>query len=127
MNTRVLQQWVVAIALLGALSLTVASCTPGLYEQPDATIGDPERGQELVEGYGCIACHAIDGTSNTTVGPPLDGTGSRGVIAGQLANTPENMILWLMDPQGVDPGNAMPDMDVTREDAEDMAAYLYQL
>lgn|SRR5690625_2491286 len=127
MRPRALRQWLVVFGAVGALGVGVASCAPDVREQTSGAVGDPVRGEELVEGYGCISCHAIEGTSNAAVGPPLDDMGRRGVIAGQMANTPENMVLWLMDPQGVDPGNAMPDLDVTEEDAQDMTSYLYQL
>jgi hypothetical protein len=46
------------------------------------------------------------------VGPPLRGIGTRKYIAGVLPNTPENMICWLQDPQGVDPPTVMPDLDI---------------
>lgn len=37
--------------------------------------GDPERGSALFRNYGCVGCHALDGTKLT--GPPLNGIGSR--------------------------------------------------
>ncbi len=45
-------------------------------------------------------------------------------IAGELANTQENMIRWVMDPQAVEPGTAMPSLGLTRAEAEDVSAYL---
>ncbi len=33
---------------------------------------------------------------------------------------------WIMDPQSVDPKTLMPDLNVSRSEAEDMAAYLYE-
>ena len=51
----------------------------------------------------------------------------RAYIAGQLPNQPENLIRWLVDPQAIEPGTAMPDLDVTPELARDIAAYLYTL
>ena len=48
-------------------------------------------------------------------------------IAGYMANTPENLARWVASPQEVQPGNAMPDLGVTAEQAEDIAAYLYTL
>jgi hypothetical protein len=46
-------------------------------------------------------------------------------IAGRLSNTEENLMLWIQNPQQIDPGNAMPDLGVTQEEARDIAAYLY--
>jgi cytochrome c1 len=61
------------------------------------------------------------------VGPPLAGVASRAYIAGVLPNTPENMMVWVRDPQGVDSLTAMPNTGVTASDARDIAAYLYTL
>ena len=63
----------------------------------------------------------------TTVGWPLDDLAARSLIAGKLANTPENMVRWLRHPQQVDALTAMPDLEVTEADARDMAAYLATL
>lgn len=51
----------------------------------------------------------------------------RTIIAGKLSNAPGNMVRWLRDPQAVVPGNAMPDQDLTEQEARDIAAYLYTL
>lgn len=61
------------------------------------------------------------------VGPPLSMMGRRQYIAGMLPNSLENMSVWLQNPQGVVPGNAMPDMGIDEKDARDMAAYLLLL
>jgi cytochrome c1 len=61
------------------------------------------------------------------VGPPLTDWAQRRYIAGLLPNTPENLVKWLRYPQDVEPGTVMPNMDVTEQDARDMAAYLYTL
>jgi len=79
--------------------------------------------------YGCGACHVIPGVTGATgmVGPPLDGWSRRVYIAGNLANTPENLVRWIRYPQAVEPGTAMPDLGVNEADARDIAAYLYSL
>lgn len=65
--------------------------------------------------------------SPAQVGPPLDGMARRGLIAGRLANTRPNMVRWLRAPQQVDAHTAMPDLQVTEADANDIAAYLETL
>lgn len=87
------------------------------------------RGKHAVEQYACATCHGIPGVTGATarVGPPLDGIANRNYIAGVLANTPPNMTRWLMSPQSVKSGSAMPDLGVREEDARDMAAYLATL
>ena len=60
-------------------------------------------------------------------GPPLAGFASRLYIAGILPNTPQNLLRWIRDPQKIEPLTAMPKMEVSENDARDMAAYLYTL
>jgi cytochrome c2 len=93
------------------------------------TGGDPRRGREIIRHYGCESCHSIPGVAGARgmVGPPLDNIASRSILAGQLANTPENLLRWIRDPQSVEPGTAMPILGVTERDGRDIAAYLYTL
>jgi cytochrome c2 len=93
------------------------------------TGGDPSRGPALIHKYGCGACHTIEELPGVKgkVGPPLTGIGERVYLAGQLPNTPRNMMRWIQDPQTIERGTAMPDMGVTDQDARDLAAYLYTL
>jgi cytochrome c1 len=53
--------------------------------------------------------------------------GRRSLIAGRLANTPENMALWLLQTQQVKPGTAMPQLGLAEQDARDIASYLATL
>jgi cytochrome c2 len=91
------------------------------------TDGDPARGEAMFIQYGCGSCHSVSGVRTATgmVGPPLDGIALRTIIAGHLANTPENMQRWIRDPQHVSPGTAMPDLNVGEQDARDITAFLY--
>ena len=90
---------------------------------------DPSAGKQLVRSIGCGSCHEIPGIDNAVglVGPPLTRIGSRVMIAGMLANRPENMVAWLMNPQAIVPGNAMPNMGLNEHDARAIAAYLATL
>jgi cytochrome c1 len=90
---------------------------------------DPERGREALHQYACSACHIVPGVtgSRVHVGPPLRGIGSRALIAGTLANTPDNMVRWIRQTQQVKPGSAMPQLEVAPRDARDIAAYLATL
>lgn len=91
--------------------------------------GDVQRGEKLISSIGCGTCHTIPGIDGAegNVGPPLTGIGDRAYIAGVLANTPDNMIIWLKNPQAVVPGNVMPDLGLNDHEARDIAAYLYTL
>ncbi|MBV8904941.1 MAG: c-type cytochrome [Acidobacteriia bacterium] len=93
------------------------------------TAGDPKIGEHLIYTYACGSCHVIPGVAEATgtVGPPLQGIGSRIYIGGVLINTPENLFRWISKPQEVYPETAMPDLGVTERQARDIAAYLYTL
>jgi cytochrome c1 len=78
---------------------------------------------------GCGACHRIPGVpgADGLAGPSLQGEGRRIYIAGVLPNLPQSMVRWISDPQGVLPGNAMPDTGLRPQDAQAIAAYLERL
>lgn len=112
--------------------LALAGCSGSSHEhEPVLAVADghPERAPALFKQYGCSACHRIPGVEGAQggVGPPLAGFAQRVYVGGTLPNTPANLMRWLQHPQGVAPGNAMPEMGVTEQDARDMAAYLYSL
>jgi cytochrome c2 len=118
------------IAVL-AVSLAAASATAcGTATHSTAVPGgSPARGKDLIEHYGCGACHVIPGIRDAqgTVGPPLTAWGRRTYIAGQVPNTPDFLVRWLEAPQAIEPGTAMPNLGVTPKDARDIAAYLYTI
>jgi cytochrome c len=91
--------------------------------------GDATRGIEALTAYGCGACHVIPGVpdASSPLGPSLADLGRRRELAGGLPNTPDNLMRWIQNPQQIDPGSGMPDLEVTDEDARHMAAYLYTL
>lgn len=95
----------------------------------EAFDGDIERGRLLIEAYGCGSCHEIPGVANSKgqVGPPLDRFGLRHYIAGAVLNSPQTLTEWLLAPESIEPGTAMPSVGATPEDAVHMAAYLLSL
>lgn len=80
-------------------------------------------------GRQCAACHTVPGVPGAkgAVGPSLKGIAKRQIIAGKLSNSPANMVRWLMHPQQIVPGNAMPELGLTQDQASKIAAYLYTL
>ena len=94
-----------------------------------AMSGNPAAGKALIQSYGCGSCHVIPGirTARGMVGPPLFYYSRRTIIAGELPNTPANLMAWIKNPVAIEPGTAMPDLGVTDSQARDMAAYLYTL
>ena len=93
------------------------------------TGGSPELGARAIKKYGCGSCHTIPGIKGATalVGPPLVHFSQRTFIAGELANSPDNLARWIEDPKGVEPKTAMPDLGVSAGEARNIAAYLLSL
>jgi cytochrome c2 len=122
-------QILAGLLLLGPPMLGVAACDDHSEAAVPVSGADPRRGAALIAQLGCGSCHSVPGVSGAAgrVGPPLDNIGDRTIIAGVLPNTPDNLITWLMTPQSVVPGNAMPNMELNNHDARDVAAYLYTL
>ncbi len=115
--------------IAAALSAVMLAAPLAAAAQGPTSVGNPRHGAGLIAHEGCGTCHTIPGIADAhgMVGPPLGSIGARMMIAGMLPNTPANLIKWLMSPQSVVPGNAMPDMGLSERDAADIAAYLYTL
>jgi cytochrome c len=113
-----------------AAAVVLAGCAPDPYTDTAPPVaGAAEDGRMLLRDYGCTSCHQIAGVRvpQGRVGPSLTGFADRRVVAGLLPHTPENAVLWIVDPLGVNPDTLMPDLEVSEEDAEAMLAYLYSL
>lgn len=89
----------------------------------------PANGREVVERLGCGSCHDIPAIAwpSGSVGPSLEGFAGRALIAGTLPNRPDRLVPFLMDAPSLVPGSAMPPIPMTREEARDVAAWLYTL
>lgn len=99
---------------------------PAVEPEPGSLV---ERGRDVYMSSACVYCHTIDGTpSQGTLGPDLTHFGSRETIAaGILENNPGNLAGWILDPQEIKPGNAMPAIDLTGEELQAMLEYLFSL
>lgn len=98
-------------------------------ESAPVVTGDPARGRQIVQQYGCASCHDIPHVSGARgmLGPPLTQFASRELVAGKFPNTPENLIKYLQNPQSADPANVMPNLGLTTDQSRDIAAFLYTL
>jgi cytochrome c2 len=92
-------------------------------------VGDAAHGHQVILERGCGSCHTIPGVrgANGMVGPPLIGWSRRTYIAGQLPNTPENLVRWIQNPPAVERGTAMPVLGLDAAQARDVAAFLYSI
>ena len=86
-------------------------------------------GRRLFETTACINCHAIRGTvANGRFGPDLTHLMSRDTIAsGAAENTPENLRVWLRDPDAIKPGSLMPAMKLSDVELDALARYMESL
>ena len=122
-------RWRVICAVL-FLPLALFGYAGAVQSSNDASSdGATARGEKLIKQFSCGTCHVIPGIEGAKglVGPSLSQVSKRIYIAGVLRNTPDNMIRWLRHPQAIVPNNAMPDMDLSEQQARDIASYLHTL
>ncbi|HXS94588.1 MAG TPA: c-type cytochrome [Candidatus Limnocylindrales bacterium] len=122
----------ISIAILFAGAVLLAGCSQKPSDSAAGlasvwTGGNVQRGMSAVSRFGCGSCHTIGGLSSAhgMVGPPLTGIRNRMYVAGMLPNNPGNIIQWIYDPKSVNPKTVMPKVGLSRQDATDIAAYLY--
>src|SRR6201993_2630285 len=86
-------------------------------------------GRHVFESTACLNCHAIDGTNGTgRFGPDLTHLMSRHTIAaGAAENTPENLRLWIQNPDSIKPGSLMPAMKLSDADVDAVVNYMKTL
>jgi cytochrome c1 len=129
-SMRTTHRAVLAAAALTAVLATVA-CSGGTRTSAPRIVrgASPDAGKNLIVRYGCGACHQIPGIKGAQglVAAPLIHFGRRGTIAGELANTPDNLTRWIHNPQDVEPGTDMPNLGISTQDARNIAAYLESL
>lgn len=114
---------------MGAGDVRVGDMRAGNMRTGDMRLGDAKAGRDALQQYLCVTCHAIPGVPGARhyVGPSLDGMADRSRIAGVVPNSPDSMQQWLMDPQRIKPGTAMPALGLREQDARDIAAFLQTL
>lgn len=120
-------RWFRLLAFAPLIALT-AACKPPPDERQFVPGGDAVQGKAAIERAGCGSCHTIPGIAwpKGKVGPELDGLAGRALIAGQLPNRPDLLAQYIRNAPSMVPGSAMPAMPVSRAEARDIAAYLYE-
>jgi cytochrome c oxidase subunit 2 len=113
------------------MQIRVIAMTPSDYaawvkmEQTPAPVPSTaliQQGQAIYASETCANCHAIN------AGPNLTHVGSRLYLGGGvLQNTPQNMYLWLQNPDAVKPGTHMPNYHFTSAQLQALTAYLESL
>ena len=96
---------------------------------PAVASDDVAEGRRVFESTVCVNCHTIRGTmADGKFGPDLTHLMSRDTIAaGSVRNTPQNLRLWVQNPQTFKPGCLMPAMGLSGAQLDAITAYLESL
>ena len=107
---------------------TTGGDTPAAHREADTSL-TPATGRQVFEQVACINCHRIAGTvADGDYGPDLTHLMSRQTIAaGTVPNTPENINRWITNPDVLKPGCLMPAMHLTKQQNDQIVAYLTTL
>jgi cytochrome c oxidase subunit 2 len=87
------------------------------------------HGREVFLATTCTQCHTIRGTiAGAILGPDLTHVGSRAALAaGTLPNTRGHLAGWIVDSQGIKPGNRMPPNGLAGSDLQALLEYMENL
>lgn len=88
-----------------------------------------QRGKNVFMVQTCSMCHGIAGTdARGRIGPDLSHVASRLTLAaGTLPNSMGHLAGWIIDPQSIKPGVAMPQHALSGEDLQALLEYLENL
>jgi cytochrome c oxidase subunit 2 len=100
-----------------------------LNNEAKATGNDVPDPAELLFRNKCERCHTVVATEPSSgKGPSLAHLASREFLGSGISrNTPENLTLWLTDPQAAKPGNRMPKVPLTGAERTMILGYLESL
>lgn len=121
--------YITCITSITFITSYLTACTHEPDYKPRVHAGNAERGETRLAQLECGACHVIPGIPGAVgrVGPTLEAYASRSYVAGKFPNDPETLVRFMRDPPAMAPLTAMPSIEMTDQDARDMAAYLYEL
>jgi cytochrome c2 len=128
-KTHTRMRWLFSTVILVLMVTGCGMLTASQDARVEETGGNIARGEDLVRTKGCLACHSAPGMASVDngFGPDLDGFANRRLIAGAAENEPDTLIQFLMVPRSVAPGTAMPSLQLTEDEARDIASWLYTL
>jgi cytochrome c oxidase subunit 2 len=97
--------------------------------EPAQVSSEADAGRRVFETTACVNCHTVSGTdAKGKFGPDLTHLMSRETLAaGAAPNTPENLRLWIKNPDTFKPGSLMPAMQLNQQELDAVTAYLLSL
>jgi cytochrome c2 len=134
--------------LLGGASLTFGAALALAAVEPVFSASQPyaqvdpsvQQGMAAIQQYRCGGCHVIPGipNANGNLGPDLSAHANIPVVSARNTiasypngsvpnNSPDDLAAWLVNPNALKPGTAMPNLGMNQDDAEAAAAYLYAI
>jgi len=98
-------------------------------QEPAIQDANVANGKRVFERTACINCHAVAGTNaNGRFGPDLTHLMSRTTIgSGAAQNTPQNLRLWVQNPNAIKAGSLMPAMQLSDTDLDAVVSYMETL
>jgi cytochrome c oxidase subunit 2 len=98
-------------------------------QQPAVQDASVAAGRRVFETTACVNCHTVAGTNaNGRFGPDLTHLMSRATIAsGAAQNTPQNLRLWIQNPNAIKPSSLMPAMQLSAADLDAVVSYMETL
>src|SRR4051812_48147654 len=117
-----------ALILVGAGGNYLRDGQRKMYRATQMAGGEPHKAPRAITQYGCAACHDIPGIQwpGGLAGPPLSRMAERLYVAGQVENTPDNLVRWIVNPKQFSVKTIMPVTGISESEARDVAAYLYK-
>ena len=100
-----------------------------LQNEARVTPNDMPASDERLFRAKCGDCHStVARAPSSGKGPSLAHLASRPTLGGGiLRNTPDNLMLWLTDPQAAKPGNRMPNTPLTADERRALLGFLESL
>ena len=97
-----------------------------VWQRSERRVAAPDTAvTRIVLARGCGACHRIAGQLTGVAGPDLTHFAQRSTIAaGVIANTPDNLRAWLINPTAIKPGTLMPLTGLSRAEVDRLVTYL---
>ena len=122
-------------AQIDDLSAYLVPEDPNTLTDTAQTRGDVEAGRRVLEGKGCMTCHAMTGVDGLVASPVPVHVNAEELLRGKrLApdlrhtrsrQTRAQTASWLADPKGVKPDSAMPKIPLTDTELRDVVAFLH--
>ncbi len=115
------------VAQVSAAQVSVAQTSAGQVSATDAP--SVAHGLAIFQSTACVNCHTVRGTdANGRFGPDLTHLMTRETLGSGVAmNTPEDLRIWVHDPNVMKPGALMPAMNLSDHDLDDLVAWMETL